>query len=131
MRLLLDTHCWLWWFNQPERLNEEATEKIFDESNELWFSTASVWEIGIKASIGKLPLPESVDEFVPTRMAQLGTVALPISVTHALQVAKLPMHHRDPFDRILISQAKLEGMTLVSADSAIRQYDVDLLWAGR
>mgnify|MGYP001793720529 CR=1 FL=1 len=106
-------------------------EHIANESNELWFSVASIWEIGIKVSIGKLPLPESVDEYVPTRMIQLGTNSLPISTTHALWVATLPMHHRDPFDRMLISQAQSEEMVLVSADSAFHQYDVELLWAAQ
>ncbi|MEM8505360.1 MAG: type II toxin-antitoxin system VapC family toxin [Cyanobacteria bacterium P01_D01_bin.1] len=131
MKLLLDTQCWLWWFAQPEKLNEQVIDCIVDEANELWFSVASIWEIEIKVSIGKLPLPEAVDNYVPARMLQLGTKSLPISAAHALQVATLPMHHRDPFDRMLVAQARLEGMTLVSADSAFNQYEVTLLWAAR
>jgi len=131
VKLLLDTHCWLWWFAQPEKLNERAIEIIADDANELWFSVASIWEMGIKVSIGKLPLPEAIDDYVPTRMIQLGARSLQISTAHALRVATLPMHHRDPFDRMLIAQARVEGMTLVSADSAFNQYDVALLWAAR
>ncbi len=130
MRLLLDTQCWLWWFAQPEKLNESVTEKIADETNELWFSVASVWEMGIKVSIGKLPLPEPIDDYVSTRMNQLGTRCLEIRADHALRVAALPLYHRDPFDRMLIAQAQIEDMTLVSADLKFNQYEVSLLWAG-
>ncbi|MEO0887672.1 MAG: type II toxin-antitoxin system VapC family toxin [Cyanobacteria bacterium J06648_10] len=131
MKLLLDTHCLLWWFAQPESLNENVIDQIADETNELWFSVASVWEIGIKVSIGKLPLPETVADYVPDRMMQLGAKSLQISAVHTLQLATLPMHHRDPFDRMLISQAQLEDMTLVSADSVFPKYEVALLWAAK
>lgn len=129
MRLLLDTQCWLWWFAQPEKLSEKVIEQIVDETNEVWFSAASVWEMGIKASIGKLPLPEPIDDYVSTRMTQLGARSLEIRASHALRVVALPSHHRDPFDRMLIAQAQVEDMTLVSADSTFNQYEVSLLWA--
>ena len=130
MKLLLDTQCWLWWFAQPERLSEKAIAHIVDETNDLWFSVASVWEIGIKVAIGKLPLPEPIDRYIASRMVQLGARSLEITASHALQAAALPLHHRDPFDRMLIAQAQLEGMTLVSADAMFRQYsDVSVLWA--
>ncbi|NER19809.1 MAG: type II toxin-antitoxin system VapC family toxin [Symploca sp. SIO1C2] len=129
MRFLLDTQCWLWWFTQPEKLSEDVIEQIADETNEVWFSVASVWEMGIKVSIGKLPLPEPIDDYVPTRMTQLGAKLLEIKASHALRVAALPLHHRDPFDRMLIAQAQIEDMTLVSADFTFNQYEVSLLWA--
>lgn len=129
MRLLLDTQCWLWWFAQPEKLSETVIEQIADEANEIWFSVASVWELGIKVSIGKLPLPEKIDDYISTRMTQLGARSLEITAAHAFQVAALPLHHRDPFDRMLIAQAQSEEMTLVSADSIFNQYEVSLLWA--
>jgi len=129
VRLLLDTQCWLWWFSQPEKLNENAIEKIADETNEIWFSVASVWEMGIKVSIGKLPLPETINDYVSTRMTQLAARSLEINASHALQVATLPLHHRDPFDRMLVAQAQIEDMILVSADSIFNQYEVTLLWA--
>nr|WP_275072640.1 type II toxin-antitoxin system VapC family toxin [Petrachloros mirabilis] len=125
----MDTQCWLWWFAQPEKLNEQVVEKIADEANEVWFSVASVWEMGIKVSISKLPLPEPIDHYVSSRMTQLGARSLEIIATHALQVSALPLHHRDPFDRMLIAQAQVEDMTLVSADSMFNQYEVSLLWA--
>lgn len=130
MRLLLDTQCWLWWFAQPEKLNESVIEKIADEANELWFSVASVWEISIKVSIGKLPLPEPIGDYVSTRMTQLGAMSLEITAAHAVRVSGLPLHHRDPFDRMLIAQAQLENMTLVSADLMFQKYDVALLLVG-
>ncbi len=129
MKLLLDTQCWLWWFAQPEKLNESVIEQIADETNEIWFSVASIWEMGIKVSIRKLPLPEHIDDYVSTRMTQLGARSLEITASHALRVAALPLHHRDPFDRMLIAQAQIEDMLLVSADSMFNQYEVSLLWA--
>lgn len=129
MKLLLDTQCWLWWFSQPERLNEEAIAQIVDETNEVWFSVASVWEIGIKVAIGKLPLPEPIDDYISTRMIQLGARSLEINASHALQAASLPLIHKDPFDRMLIAQSQIEAMTLVSADSMFDRYDVSVIWA--
>lgn len=128
MKLLLDTQCFLWWFAQPDRLNEEAIAHIADETNELWFSVASIWEVGIKVAIGKLPLPEPIDTYISTRMIQLDVRSLEITALHALRAAALPLHHRDPFDRMLIAQ--IEEMTLVSADSMFKQYSgISLLWA--
>jgi PIN domain nuclease of toxin-antitoxin system len=130
VKLLVDTQCWLWWFAQPERLSAEAIAHLADETNEVWFSVASVWEMGIKVAIGKLPLPEPIDSYIASRMVQLGARSLEITAIHALQAAGLPLLHRDPFDRMLIAQAQLEEMTLVSADAMFSQYsDVSILWA--
>nr|WP_199332338.1 type II toxin-antitoxin system VapC family toxin [Fischerella sp. FACHB-380] len=127
---MLDTQCWLWWFAQPERLNEQAIAHIADETNELWFSVASIWEIGIKVAITKLSLPEPIDSYISKRMVLLGSRSLEITAPHALRVATLPLHHRDPFDRILIAQAQIEDMTLVSADAIFGKYsDISILWA--
>lgn len=90
MKLLLDTQCWLWWFSEPEKLNENIIDKIADETNEVWLSVASVWEMGIKVSIGKLPLPENIDDYISSRMTQLGARSLEIRNSHALRVAALP-----------------------------------------
>ena len=129
MKLLLDTQCWLWWFAQPERLNEETIAHIADETNALWLSAASIWEIGIKVAIGKLPLPEPIDTYIPSRMVLLNMRSLEITASHALQASALPLHHRDPFDRMLVAQAQMEDMMLVSADAMFRLYNVPLLWA--
>jgi len=131
VKLLIDTQCWLWWFAQPERLSEKTIAHIADETNEVWLSVASVWEIGIKVAIGKLPLPEPIDSYISSRMVQLKARSLEITATHALRAAALPLHHRDPFDRMLIAQAQLDNLTLVSTDIMFRQYnDVNILWAG-
>ncbi len=132
MKLLLDTQCWLWWFAEPERLSDAAVTQIADEANELWLSVASVWEMGIKVAIGKLRLPESLDLYVGSRMRQLNMKPLEITAPHALQAAALPMHHRDPFDRMLVAQAQLERMALVSADEVFRKYKGPVVvWAGK
>ncbi|MDP5015961.1 MAG: type II toxin-antitoxin system VapC family toxin [Dolichospermum sp.] len=131
MKLLLDTQCFLWWFAEPERLNEEVISHIADESNELWLSVASVWEMGIKVAIAKLPLPEPLDSYVSSRMMKLGAKSLEITTSHALRTVVLPLHHRDPFDRMLIAQAQMESMILVTADSMFKEYqDTTILWAG-
>jgi PIN domain nuclease of toxin-antitoxin system len=129
VKLLLDTQCWLWWFAQPERLNEEAIAHIADETNALWLSVASIWEMGIKVAIGKLPLPEPIDSYIPSRMVLLNMRSLEITASHALQASMLPLHHRDPFDRMLVAQAQMEEMMLVSADPMFRLYNVSMLWA--
>jgi PIN domain nuclease of toxin-antitoxin system len=129
LKLLLDTQCLLWWFTEPERLNSKAIEQIIDLDNEIFFSVASAWEIAIKVGIGKLPLPEPVDTYIASRMRRLGAKYLDIVFPHACQVAKLPLLHRDPVDRILVAQAQIERMTLVTADKILTEYDLDLLWA--
>lgn len=132
MKILLDTQCWLWWFIQPEKLNEETIAAIADETSELWFSVASIWEMGIKVANGKLLLPEPIDTYIDSRMALLGARILEIKSGHALRAAALPLHHKNPFDRMLIAQAQIEEMTLVSADRMFEQYsDVSLLWASK
>lgn len=131
MKFLLDTQCWLWWFAQPERLNEEAIAQIANENNELWLSVASVWEMGIKVAIGKLPLPEPLDGYISSRMVRLGAKYLEITASHALRTAILPLHHRDPFDRMLIAQAQMEDTIIITADPMFKEYqDTAILWAG-
>ena len=131
MKLLLDTQCWLWWFGEPGRLSEKAIQQIADEENELWLSVASIWEMGIKSVIGKLALPEPLERYVGTRMGELDAKPLEIRAAHAMRAAGLPLHHRDPFDRMLVAQAQLEGMKVVSADEMFRAYEVEVVWAGK
>lgn len=131
MKLLLDTHCWLWWFGQPGLLKDEVVEQIVDEANEVWFSVASTWEIGIKAAAGKLSFPEPLESYFPSRMQEIGARSLEITSTHAIRAAALPPHHRDPFDRMLIAQAQIERMMLVSSDSVFKKYDVSVLKAAK
>lgn len=130
MTLLLDTQCWLWMQAEPERLNEKTRELLVDPSQELALSAASSWEIAIKYALGKLPLPSTPGRYVPERLRADGIRPLPVSHVHALRVADLPLHHRDPFDRLLVAQAQCEQLTLVSADRILNRYDVELHWAG-
>jgi PIN domain nuclease of toxin-antitoxin system len=113
------------------RLNRTARETLLDPGNELYFSAASVWEIAIKTSIGRLKMPEAPGVVVPRESQRLGLRPLPVNHAHALFVYDLPLHHGDPFDRVLVAQAQVEGLTLITADRDIRRYSVRILWAGR
>lgn len=129
MRLLLDTHVWLWSLAAPERIAPELRERMSDANMALFLSVASVWEIAIKYRLGRLPLPEPPERFIPARLVRDGVVALPVEVAHAARVASLPDHHADPFDRILVAQAQVEGMTIATADRALSLYEVALIRA--
>lgn len=128
MRILLDTHCWLWLQTAPERIPPDALEALASPDDVLLLSSASAWEIAIKYALGRLPLPDPPERYVPSRMASSGTTALPVDVRHAVHVASLPPHHRDPFDRLLVAQAQLEELTLLTADAQLSAYDV-ALWS--
>lgn len=126
--LLLDTHVWLWSMGDPDRVSPTVRATIVDAS-EVVLSVASVWEVGIKHAMGKLPLPAGVRPLVDEAVRELRVRVLPIGTDHVLEASVLPMHHRDPFDRLLVAQARAEGLTLVTVDEALRPYDVSLLWA--
>lgn len=128
--MLLDTHCWLWLQVRPERLGAASLARLQEPGVELFLSAASAWEIALKHSVGKLPLSDPPVRYVPERMLSSGVAALSVTHEHALHVATLPLHHVDPFDRLLIAQAQLERLTLLTADRQLAPYDVDLLWAG-
>lgn len=128
MRILLDTQIFLWVLTEPKRLGENTKLLLRSQKNQLYFSAASSWEICIKASLGKLPLPEPPDNYISSRMANLNILPLDVKHYHSFVVYKLPLHHRDPFDRILIATAIAENIYLVSADPKFRRYDIDLLW---
>jgi PIN domain nuclease of toxin-antitoxin system len=130
VKVLLDTQVWLWMQAAPGRLAPKARSLVEDLGTTLLFSAASSWEIAIKYALGRLPLPERPEQYVPERMRTSGVVALPIEHAHALRVAELAPHHRDPFDRMLIAQAQLEGASLVTADPVIERYAVDIVRAG-
>jgi PIN domain nuclease of toxin-antitoxin system len=129
MRLLLDTRVWLWMHLSPGRLRPEVRDRFVDSRSELLLSAASSWEIAIKYSLGKLALPEPPGTYIPTRMRRDDVDALPVTHIHALHVATLPHHHGDPFDRLIIAQAQIEGVPLVTADKQIARYDVEVLSA--
>jgi PIN domain nuclease of toxin-antitoxin system len=128
---LLDTNVWLWSLWATEKIARKAREQIADRSHLVYLSAATSWEVAIKAAAGKLALPEPPASYVPRRMADQGLRPLPISHPHVLAVYALPPHHRDPFDRLLVAQAQLENMILVTADRVLEKYPVEILWAGR
>ncbi len=125
--LLLDTHVWLWMISEPDRLARDAREVLGDAENALSLSVASAWEIAVKWRLGRLALPQPPGEFVPHRLVRDGIRSLAIEQHHGLAVADLPDHHRDPFDRMLVAQAKAEGLTLVTADPVFEAYDVAVM----
>ena len=127
MNLLLDTHAFLW-FMQGENLSQTAQAAFLDTSNDLYFSAASYWEICIKHSLGKLELVGNWDKLFDQEMAVNTIRWLPIEKEHSRGIIGLPMLHRDPFNRLLISQANHEGMILLTADPQIQQYDIPTLW---
>lgn len=131
MTYLLDTGVWLWSVGEPSRISRKAREVMADISHDVFLSAVTSWEVAIKAASGKLHLPEPPDLYIPQRMASQGLRPLAVSNLHALAVFSLPAHHRDPFDRLLIAQAKVEDMTLISADRMFDRYPVQLLWAGQ
>lgn len=129
MNLLLDTHVWLWSLTAPEKIAAETIDLMSDMENQLFFSAASAWEIAIKYRIGKLPLPEPPEQFVPARLNRDGILSLPVEDRHALAVSELPLYHNDPFDHLLIAQARIEKYLLVTHDEKILRYDVETLRA--
>ena len=128
MRLLIDTHVFLWTAADPEKLGKAVRTVLEDRANEVFVSAAVAWEIAIKYP-RDLALPAPPASYVPARTASLGFKSLPISQAHALAVSGLPEYHRDPFDRIMIAQAQVEGLTLVTADAECLKYPVNLLAA--
>lgn len=128
MKLLLDTHAFLWLIDGNPNLSATAQTALAEPANELFLSVASVWELPIKIGNKKLVLSDPLSNFINKWTATYQLVLLPIDVPHALTVADLPDHQRDPFDRLLIAQAVVEGMTLVSADLKFAPYAVKLLW---
>jgi PIN domain nuclease of toxin-antitoxin system len=128
MKLLLDTHVWLWWLNAPDRLTTETLEAISNELNDVFLSAASSWEIAIKVAVGKLQLAEDPESFVVSRLLRDGISGLSITHGHALAAGALPNHHRDPFDRMLVAQARTENLVLLTADPLMKPYEVRLMW---
>lgn len=128
MKILLDTHCWLWWITTPEKLGPESQQLIMDGHNEIFLSAASSREIAIKYALAKLPLPEAPEKFIPPRLMRDAIRPLPINHTHALHVASVPLYHRDPFDHLLISQAQMEGLPIMTVDKQFKDYDVKCIW---
>lgn len=126
-RYLLDTRVFLWLQTTPDRLRRDVVDQLADERNEVLLSSASSWEIAIKHGLGTLQLPDPPDRYVPAALHRSGIQPVPIGHPEALAVAALPMHHRDPFDRLIIAQADVLDATIVTVDAAFDEYDVEIL----
>ena len=127
MRILLDTHTFLWFVNDSPELSNDAAE-LLESDIDLLLSVASLWEIAIKVNLKKLTLPDDYERFIPQQMSLNDIELLPIAIDHLNVVAKLPLHHRDPFDRMLIAQAMQEGIQIISVDIKFDDYDVERKW---
>lgn len=127
MRILIDTQCWLWWHGSPDRLSSSALRLIGDGGNQVFLSAASSWEISIKHVLGKLELPLPPARYIPLRLRSARMEGLDVTHAHALRVSEIPAIHRDPFDRLLIAQAQIEKLALLTADEVFGKYDVELL----
>ena len=131
MKYLLDTTVFVWSMKEPEKLNHPALAILEDSEQEVFLSAVSSWEIVIKVAIKKLTLPKEPAQLIPEALGKLTTRSLPITHVHSLAVTELPAHHNDPFDRMLIAQARSENMVLMTADSIMGKYPVDILWCGK
>ncbi len=128
MRVLLDTHVFLWMISSPEKLSEYVKELVESEENEIFLSAVSGWEITIKSQINKLKLPDKPDIYLPQQIEKNFVTVLPIRMSHVLNIYNLPDIHKDPFDRLLISQSQLENLPLITNDTKILQYPVETIW---
>lgn len=128
MKVLLDTHAFLWWITDDPQLSARAREIISDGKNELFLSAASGWEIAIKTKLKRLKLPGKVERFIGEQLALNAIESLPVQMSHALHVYAIPDHHRDPFDRLLAAQVKLENLHFLTADRQMSKYGIKVLW---
>jgi PIN domain nuclease of toxin-antitoxin system len=128
MRLLLDTHAFMWWDSASSRLSPQVSAACHDRSNVLLLSVASIWEIQIKSQLGKLHLVRPLSEITADQQQSNQLQVLPVALEHVIALHQLPMVHRDPFDRLLVAVARVENTTLASGDPIFRQYPVSLLW---
>ena len=128
MKLLLDTHVFLWWVEDALELSDAAHAAISDPGNTCYLSLASCWELSIKSCIGKIKLKKPLERFVSEQMQKNGFLLLNIELRHVAKVESLALHHRDPFDRLLVTQAKVERMTLVTIDAALSDYGIRCIW---
>lgn len=128
MKLLLDTHTFIWWDSEPARLSSKALSLCQDSSNTLLFSVASAWEMQIKAQLGKLRFALPLVDIIAGQQQSSNIEVLPVSLTHVLALENLPAHHKDPFDRLLIAQAIVEDAILISQDTLFQQHPINVQW---
>jgi PIN domain nuclease of toxin-antitoxin system len=130
MSYLLDTTVFVWLLKEPEKLNRKALDLLEDEGQDVFLSSVTSWEIAIKSAIGKLTLPKKLDELLSEIFQNFSFQPLPITHAHSLAVGDLAFHHRDPFDRMLVAQARSEKLVLMTADAVLEKYPVEILWCG-
>lgn len=128
MKLLLDTHTFIWWDREPELIPSATLALMRQDDAQLVVSIVSLWEIQIKTQIGKLNLQSPLAEIIAQQQSENGILLLPVTLPHILELDNLPQHHKDPFDRLLIAQCRTETATLVSRDTIFKQYDCPLIW---
>ncbi|MFZ0957777.1 MAG: type II toxin-antitoxin system VapC family toxin [Candidatus Sulfotelmatobacter sp.] len=131
MKYLLDTMVWLWSVGPTELIGRAGLEILSNGLDEIHLSAASSWEIAVKAKLGKFQLPEAPGRYVRSRLAKQGIRPLSVTLDHTLSVYDLPLHHNDPFDRLIIAQALAEDMVILTSDRMFRKYSVDLVWCGK
>jgi PIN domain nuclease of toxin-antitoxin system len=128
MKLLLDTHAFIWWDSAPEKLSPRALSLCEDTENLLHLSVASLWEIQIKTQLGKLKISMSLPDLVSSQQEANNLILVSVQAHHTYALDNLPAHHRDPFDRMIVAQAKAEGLRVISHDDIVRKYPVDVEW---
>ncbi len=131
MKYLLDTVAWLWSVHADERLGDGAREILANGKEEIYLSAASSWELSIKMRLGKLNFPGPPAQVVPAFMAKQGLLSMAVTHLHAVKVYDLPAHHSDPFDRLIIAQAMVEEMTVLTSDRIFEKYPIDVVWCGK
>ena len=128
MNILLDTHTFMWWDSRSTKLSAEARSVIENEHNVVYLSVVSVWEIQLKRQLGKLSIDGNLEEIVNRHLRENDFQLLPVHLPHVLELDKLPLHHKDPFDRLLIAQSLVESLDLVSKDSQFSLYPLNVIW---
>lgn len=128
MKILLDTHTFIWWIANPSLLSRKACSFLEDQNSELFLSIASVWEIAIKANLGKLELREPIEKLIPEQLNLNSISLLPIQLKHIFELSHLAPLHKDPFDRLLIAQSRTEKIPILSNDHIIKKYGAKVLW---
>ncbi len=129
MGILVDSHVLLWWFSESTRIRPAARQALLDPTSEIYVSVVSAWELAIKVGSGKLDIPAELATWLPAKLEENHFVPLSVTLPHTLVVEHLPRHHADPFDRLLIAQAIVEGHTIVTSDAQFARYDVPLIRA--
>ena len=128
MRLLLDTCCWLWWLSDTQKLSEKQLNALISRQNQLFLSVVTLWELSIKISSGKLIIPQPLNKLVERECSQDNIKIIDIKPIHAIDAGSLPLHHKDPFDRMIIIQAAIDNLTIVTSDTIFQKYHASILF---